>query len=1318
MALILRHATPGALGARAVRWGWALVWTAALSLGVLLAWPAWSSVDEDVGVLAGMLQDLLSDAGRDVRIRGFEGALSSRATITEISISDSRGVWITLQNVVIDWNRAALFNGQVEVNEFSAATIDLFRLPVISADGALPSTTASEGFSLPELPVSVNIGELRADLVRLNPEVIGQQAEISLLGTMALEGGEGSARFEAQRTDIQQGAFQFDGSFNNLTRVLSLDLTLDEAPGGVAASLLGIPGEPALGLTVRGTGPLETFNADIAVSTDATPRVSGRFALVDQTPDSGVLQGGGFSLDVDGDLRPFLNPELHPFFGARSLLRATGQRSENGEISFPDLTVSTEALDLQGRASFGADGLPRLVRVTAAVQDPTGAPVLLPGSGGQVRLASASLIIRYDESVSRDWSVRAEIDALDMPSASIGTAVLDARGRLNTLSANPSLEEGTPTAPALEGVFDFIAQNIDAADPAMQRAVGSEMFGFASLSWPGPGAPVDITGLALEGETVSLTAYGSLEGLTFDGYLELEAPDLSAFSGLAGRPLGGNAYAVMQGAANPVTGALDFRSDLVTTNLTVDTPEADALLAGESRISVSLLRDTEGTQLRDFTLSAGTIEATMQGALTPDLVDLRARLAASDLARMGEGYGGRLAMDFQLATQGGGQRLRFDGSTIDLQLADRLPAADMLGGLLDGANRLRGDLTLFSDRTEVSLLSVEGPFVSLVGSGRWSDADPDLSLSLERLDLAGLSASGTGVVAGNAQILGMGDGVRRVALDLGGDGVLRSGVAQLDGLLSDGARLSAELRIDPQGGVLIERADLTTAGLTVTAQGTQASSGALDMVVRGQLDDAGLLVPGMRGAMQLNAAVARAAGAGFYDLQADLSGLSQLSLTTRGQIADDLTLALSFSGQVDGAVVNPSIEPQSVQGLIRVTGSLEGPPGLDSLRLVARTSGGRYAQPGAGVAFREIEAEARLSGLNAWVSLTGVSFTGGTGTLEGTIALADDRQADLTLAVDGFTVRQARLFEARVTGVARLVGPLQTGALLSGEVTVDQAEIFIPNSPLGRQGFGPQGLVHVAESNASRQTREAAGIASGTRGGRQPVPLALDLTLNAPGRVFVRGRGLDAELGGTLRLGGTTRAVVPAGSFGLIRGRLDLLGNRFTLTDGSASMIGDFVPMVTLVASTESDGVTTSVRVSGRADGPEITFQSIPELPQDEVLARLIFRRSLISLSPFQAAQLALSVATLTGRADESILSRTRQAMGLDDLDFTVDDQGNTALRAGRYLSADVYTDLSIDSTGRSEVSINLDLSPSVTLRGRADTEGRSGIGVFFERDY
>jgi len=352
------------------------------------------------------------------------------------------------------------------------------------------------------------------------------------------------------------------------------------------------------------------------------------------------------------------------------------------------------------------------------------------------------------------------------------------------------------------------------------------------------------------------------------------------------------------------------------------------------------------------------------------------------------------------------------------------------------------------------------------------------------------------------------------------------------------------------------------------------------------------------------------------------------------------------------------------------------------------------------------------------VQVSGDSLAGGRGFLDGTIDLAGARQANLTVRVEEYLVQQPQLFDARINGSVSLTGSLRDGAQVRGEVAVSQGEIRIPSSPLGRQAVGLNGLRHVSEGTGSRQTRAAAGIASGARNGRVPASLHLDLTLTAAGQVFVRGRGLDAELGGSLHLGGTTHDVIPSGSFGLIRGRLDLLGNRFTLTDGSASMVGDFTPFVTLVATTESDGISTSVTLSGRANSPEIAFSSIPELPQDEVLARLIFRRSLATLSPFQAAQLALSVATLTGRAESSILSRTRHAMGLDDLDFTVDDNGNTALRAGRYLTDRVYTDVTVDSTGRGEVSINLGLTPGVTLRGRTDTEGRSGVGIYFERDY
>ena len=110
-----------------------------LALMLLAAAPARPSPEEDQGILAGMLQDLLSGAGREVRIRGFSGALSSRATIQELTIADDQGVWITLHDVVLDWNRAALLDRRVEVNELSAQRITVSRdehgRPLSAADG-------------------------------------------------------------------------------------------------------------------------------------------------------------------------------------------------------------------------------------------------------------------------------------------------------------------------------------------------------------------------------------------------------------------------------------------------------------------------------------------------------------------------------------------------------------------------------------------------------------------------------------------------------------------------------------------------------------------------------------------------------------------------------------------------------------------------------------------------------------------------------------------------------------------------------------------------------------------------------------------------------------------------------------------------------------------------------------------------------------------------------------------------------------------------------------------------------------------------------
>jgi translocation and assembly module TamB len=93
-------------------------------------------------------------------------------------------------------------------------------------------------------------------------------------------------------------------------------------------------------------------------------------------------------------------------------------------------------------------------------------------------------------------------------------------------------------------------------------------------------------------------------------------------------------------------------------------------------------------------------------------------------------------------------------------------------------------------------------------------------------------------------------------------------------------------------------------------------------------------------------------------------------------------------------------------------------------------------------------------------------------------------------------------------------------------------------------------------------------------------------------------------------------------------------------------------------------------------------------------------------------------VSTLTGRSNNDLMGRLRSAVGLADLDVSQNEDGDTEVSAGAYLSDDIYTEVTADSAGRQEISLNYDVTRSVTVRGTTSSEGDTGVGVFFERDY
>lgn len=62
--------------------------------------------------------------------------------------------------------------------------------------------------------------------------------------------------------------------------------------------------------------------------------------------------------------------------------------------------------------------------------------------------------------------------------------------------------------------------------------------------------------------------------------------------------------------------------------------------------------------------------------------------------------------------------------------------------------------------------------------------------------------------------------------------------------------------------------------------------------------------------------------------------------------------------------------------------------------------------------------------------------------------------------------------------------------------------------------------------------------------------------------------------------------------------------------------------------------------------------------------------------------------------------------------------QGMLELKAGKYLSENLYSEVVVDQTGKSQISLNLDITDNLTVKGRVGAEGDTGIGLYFEKDY
>lgn len=1010
-----------------------------------------------------------------------------------------------------------------------------------------------------------------------------------------------------------------------------------------------------------------------------------------------------------------------PAVGADPAIDLTLELAEDGRLSLERLAIDGGSAFVSATAAAEGWG----DRATATVQAAVANLAAIPDLAG-LGLGGAMVV---DIAVDRDErGIDAVLDAR-WSNPVTGVPQADAAlGEVVTLASRLSLPiDGPVTLSDL--VLDAGALSL-AADGVLD---GEELAAIATVS-------VTDLGTMLEGAAGALAieadAYGTLDSLAVDLRTNLEA------ARLAGVDI---PELTLTASATDLLAAPQARIGLIGTvaglPVSLDT---DVAMDADGRVVVEPLRLTAGSAEVSGGLAAGT-----DGLVTGSL-DGRAASLAAFSSLLGQPFSGSLGFGLTLTAPGGTQdaELRADlanlavGETI---VADRIALGATAADLM-GEPRIRGRLDaggIQADGTTIEAASVEasGPLtdlsVSLELAGTVAEletllmAQSRLALAESiRIDLTTLSAEVDDVTIGTtgpATItlapagpaveglrLAVDDG--RIALDASFDPTLQADLEITDLPLSltrllapdliAGGRLNGRLGLDaspaaPRADIALTATEVRPAALAT------AGLGGIDAEVTGRL--AGGLF-GLEGGIS--------GTAGTIDMAGSVPLIADGGLLLPPEAPE---LTASFRGQLDLSAFNAMLS-----GADRLTGTLD----LDlAVAGQAASLGGQgeirlsdagYANPVIGIEFEGINAT--LSGTTDSLRLAEFEVrtpNGGRVTGEGSIELdaLAGFPATLRLTADDAQVIDRAEATVIVDADLNLSGPVIDTPALSGSVRIDSAELRIPENLPPAFPVIPVTEINLPPELAALRPPPETGFSGGSGTAVDPT---LDIRIEAPGRIFVRGRGAELELAADMQVLGRATAPRIDGGLSLRGGTLDLLGNTLTFSRADVGFFGDgsLTPQLDVLATAPLDEITATVTVTGTADDPDLRFSSEPELPEDEVLARLLFGKASGALSPFEAIQLADSIATLTGVGGPSVLDRVRGSIGIDRLNVGEDEEGGATVSVGTRVTDDVLVTVEQGiGPGSGRVGVEVELTDNIILEtdAGADASGRAGIRFQWE---
>ena len=1316
----------------------------------------WLTTGTGHAYIAGLVAQLTSG---EFVARDFTGSLFTAPRFGSVEIRDADGAWAVVHDFGIDWSPLDLLHRDVKLVRVSASRIEVLRQPLQKQQPASSKPSSWYGFR-------VDIDTLQVGRIELAPTVAVAPAALAAEGSVHLASPtEGTGELALTRLD-SPGTYSAKGDV--APTQITAALSAQEPAHGLIATAAHLPDIGPLAVNATLAGP--TAGAATTLSVAAGELRAAAHGNVD-------LDHGAVDLDLTASA-PAMAPR--PDLSWRSVSvdahvhgpYATPDATATirvGELAASGGTVRLLAADVGGNAGHltvkaRAEGIrvpgpsPDLLAAAPLVLD-ADARLDAPGRPINFTLSHPLMAARGSADTAAPMHGQVALQLHDIaPLAAVANQDLRGHAALDltfatagdsqsvTADGTVAISGGLPQATALIGESARIglSASVTGQDIALSHfhldgraltlsAQGRLESGTLDLDWKAALADLHAAVPTLTGR---ITAEGHVQGPQNDLAVKAKASGEVGGDGvprgpvqlaidLHGLPAAPVGHVAAEGELNraPLALAVDLkRTSDGTIHLTIDRADwksahaegtltlANGATLPEGRIA---LRMTRIEDLRPFVGApvGGGLDATLE--LAHDRAHVQAELRGARLPGQAEIASATLtanvadpithptvdanliAAGVRSGTLSGNMRVELHGpeERLALQLAAKLDQlagapADVTAGAV--ANAKAKDLTLASLQA-----TWKGTALRLLAPAR---VDFGATTAVEHLRL-GL---GQAVLEANGRIgptLDFQLALSNVTPDL-----TRSFVPTLraTGTLGAQARLTGSLT-RPVG----------TARLTATG---------LHM-----LTGPGQVLPpaNLSATANLDGRTAR------IDAHLAAGTATQLTLTGSAPLEPAGAIDLRAGGRVDLAMVNPLTEAQGirVRGQVTlnagVTGTLHSPSANGTMQLV----GGEVQDFAQGAHLTDIQAT--LQGAGDTLRLSQFTARAGEGTVSGsgTVGvLAPGIPIALTVTMNNAKPLASNLLTATLDADVSLNGHATTQLRTAGTIRIRRADINVPE--------------HLPRTVAVLNVRVA---------GQPPPPppppgpnIALDLNLNAPRAIFVRGRGLNAELGGTLHVSGTAKTPQPSGSFQMIRGQYSLAGTTLDFTEGSITFSGRgniggerIDPALHFVATSSSANVTATLIVGGYASDPKITLSSVPQLPQDEILAHLLFGQSVANLSPFQIAEIGSTLAELSGISPGGIgdpLNRLRNTLGLDRLTIgtnpvnpaitpgTQQNNTNTVVEAGRYVAPGVYVGAKQGLTGtgqQTEATVQIDLTKHLKLQtGVGSGLGANNIGLTYQFQY